>query len=149
MEQCSLALVYFYTRMRKRYATLVIASLVLFPCTMAFAGLHQPFPVARSALLDSLLQYDELHADSTVAKGENVRLVSSALAVLLGPFGAHRLYLGTNTKVALVYGLTLGGFGILAVLDLGHLLLTKDLTPYRNNGKVFMWGKGAAAPTPP
>lgn len=98
---------------------------------------------------EELLTMEWQTADSLPPKGESTRLISSALAVLLGPFGAHRLYLGTNTRVAVVYGLTFGGFGVLAMLDLGHLLLTKDLAPYRNNDQVFMWGKGATAPTPP
>jgi hypothetical protein len=79
---------------------------------------------------------------------ENTRLVSSGLAVLLGPFGAHRLYLGTTPKVAVIYGVTFGGFGLLPLIDLGHLLFTKDLGPYQDNDRVFMWGK-AAKPTPP
>ena len=53
--------------------------------------------------------------------------------MLLGPFGAHRLYFGTTPKVAIIYGVTFGGFGILVLLDLGHLLFTKDLKSYRNN----------------
>jgi TM2 domain-containing membrane protein YozV len=80
------------------------------------------------------------------APRENTRLVGSALAVFLGPFGAHRLYLGTNTKVAIIYGLTFGGFGLLPLLDLGHLLFTRDLTPYKGNTRVFMWSR---TPTPP
>jgi TM2 domain-containing membrane protein YozV len=80
--------------------------------------------------------------------GENARLISSSLAVFLGAFGAHRLYLGTTPKVAVAYGVTFGGFGILAMLDLGHLLFTKDLDPYRNNDRVFMWGKTKAREDP-
>jgi TM2 domain-containing membrane protein YozV len=87
--------------------------------------------------------------DSSRVKGENTRLVSSLLTVLLGPFGAHRLYLGTTPKVVVIYGVTFGGFGVLALLDLGHILFTKDLDPYKNNDRVFMWGRGASAPTPP
>ena len=74
--------------------------------------------------------------------------MSSGLALLLGPFGAHRLYLGTTPKVAIIYGITFGGFGILALIDLGHLLFTKDLDAYRNSDRVFMWNT-PPAPTPP
>ena len=80
--------------------------------------------------------------------GENERLVSSGLAVLLGPFGAHRIYLGTTPKVAILYGVTFGGFGVLVLLDLGHLLFTKDLAPYRNNDRIMMWGKPKEMVTP-
>ncbi len=73
--------------------------------------------------------------------GENKRLVASALTIALGPFGAHRLYLGTEPEVPVAYTLTLGGgLGILPVIDLGHILFTKDLSRYENNVHVFMWG---------
>lgn len=73
---------------------------------------------------------------------ENTRLVAIALTLALGPFGAHRIYLGTNVKVPLFYTLTLGGgLGILPVLDLLHIIFTKDLSPYFNNDKIFMWGQ--------
>ncbi|MEO8590165.1 MAG: TM2 domain-containing protein [Flavobacteriales bacterium] len=100
-------------------------------------------------VLDSLQA--EVWAIDTVGppRGENPRLISSALAVLLGPFGAHRLYLGTTPKVAIIYGITFGGFGILAVVDLGHLLFTKDLDRYRNSDRVFMWSKAPEGITPP
>ncbi|MFZ1688983.1 MAG: TM2 domain-containing protein [Flavobacteriales bacterium] len=73
---------------------------------------------------------------------ENERLTSVLLAIALGPFGGHRLYLGTGAKVPIIYTLTLGGgFGVLPTMDLVHLLLKKDLEPYRNNTQVFMWAK--------
>ncbi len=100
----------------------------------------------EQALLDSL-EAEGWYPD-TVAVGENQRLISSGLALLLGPFGAHRLYLGTTPKVAIIYGVTFGGFGILALLDLGHLLFSKDLEAYRNNDRVFMWTR-RKEPTPP
>ena len=72
------------------------------------------------------------------------------LAIVLGPFGAHRLYLGTSPKVAVIYGLTFGGFGILPLIDLGHLLFAKDLERFRNNDQLLMWrAPREAAVTPP
>lgn len=125
---------------------LLCASLAL---TAKGAGPH--LPVALSEM--DMKAWEDLLAapDSAQAKGENTRLVSAALTVLLGPFGAHRLYLGTTPKVAVVYGITFGGFGLLALLDLGHILFTKDLAPYRNNDRVFMWSGDGPAPelTPP
>jgi TM2 domain-containing membrane protein YozV len=88
--------------------------------------------------------------DSSVTGRENTRLVAGALAAVLGPFGAHRLYLGTTPKVAIIYGLTFGGFGVLALIDLGHIIFAKDTGHYRNNGQVIMWSeRHAAAVTPP
>lgn len=75
------------------------------------------------------------------AKAENQKLTAILLTIALGPFGAHRLYLGTDFKVPIVYTLTLGGgLGILPAIDLIILLLNKDISPYQHNTKVFMWG---------
>jgi TM2 domain-containing membrane protein YozV len=124
-----------------------VALLVLIALTgsVRAAGPFDP-SVREIAWLDSALAAewtpDTLHT-------EDPRLIASALTVLLGPFGAHRLYLGTTPKVAVIYGITFGGFGVLALLDLGHLLFTKDLAPYRNNDRVFMWGGPKGEATPP
>lgn len=81
---------------------------------------------------------------------EPERLVAAVLAVTLGPFGAHRLYFGTGAKVPIIYGLTFGGFGVLVVIDLAHILFTKDLAQYKRNSNVFMWAKPTnTATTPP
>lgn len=87
-------------------------------------------------------------ADTIEVVVEDQRLVGSALALLLGPFGAHRIYLGTTPKVAIIYGLTFGGFGVLPLIDLGHLLFTKDLGPYQHNDRVIMWGQPKEQLTP-
>lgn len=126
-----------------------ILLLTLLLSMVAYSHASGPFqerPIIDQAFLDSLLA--EGWAPDTVAHGENSRLISTGLAILLGPFGAHRLYLGTTPKVAIIYGVTFGGFGILALLDLGHLLFSKDLQPYRNNDRVFMWSRPKEA-TPP
>lgn len=82
---------------------------------------------------------------------EPTRLVAAALAVTLGPFGVHRLYLGTNAKVPIFYGLTFGGFGVLVLIDLAHILFTKDLAPFQHNDQVLMWAAKTAdeRATPP
>ncbi|MCC6839787.1 MAG: TM2 domain-containing protein [Flavobacteriales bacterium] len=80
---------------------------------------------------------------SSSATQEPKRLVAATLAVTLGAFGAHRLYLGTDAKVPVVYGLTFGGFGVLVLIDLAHILFTKDLQAYQANNQVFMWATGS------
>ncbi len=86
--------------------------------------------------------------DSVEVLVEDQRLVGSALALFLGPFGAHRIYLGTTPRVAIIYGLTFGGFGVLPLIDLGHLLFSKNLEQYRNSDKLIMWGKPREQLTP-
>lgn len=71
---------------------------------------------------------------------ENKRAVAATLTILLGPFGGHRLYFGTKPIVPIIYVATLGGgFFILPLIDLGHILFTKDLSRYENTDRVFMW----------
>lgn len=89
-------------------------------------------------------------ADSVSDGKENTRAVAGVLAAVLGPFGAHRLYLGTTPKVAIAYGLTFGAFGVLPLIDLGHILFSADTDRFRNNGKILMWsGKAGDTVTPP
>lgn len=67
---------------------------------------------------------------------------TAILAVLLGPFGVHRLYLGTDAKVPVIYTITLGGgFGILPIIDMITVLTSKDVTRYEDNDRVIMWNQ--------
>lgn len=71
---------------------------------------------------------------------ENKRLTAFAFAILLGPFGVHRLYLGTQPVVPIAYVLTLGGgLGIVPLIDAGIILFTKDLSKLENNTRFFLW----------
>lgn len=119
---------------------LLILSLITVGSSVRASGPYRAMNAVELNLLDSLTEQYDLSIEDGPKK-ENARLISSSLAVLLGLFGAHRLYLGTTTKVAIIYGITFGGFGILATIDLFHLLFTKDLDAYRNSDKVFMWVK--------
>ncbi|MDG2332294.1 MAG: TM2 domain-containing protein [Flavobacteriales bacterium] len=65
--------------------------------------------------------------------------IAALFAVTLGPFGVHRMYLGTSEMVPLFYSLTLGGLMILPFVDLCCILFTKDIEVYKNNHKVIMW----------
>ena len=46
----------------------------------------------------------ELIPEDSLKGKEPERLVAAGLAVLVGPFGAHRLYFGTKAKVPIIYG---------------------------------------------
>ena len=70
----------------------------------------------------------------------NHKLNAILLAVALGPFGVHRLYLGTHPRVPVIYTLTLGGgLGILPLTDIIAIIATKDIEKFINNDKVIMW----------
>ncbi len=71
---------------------------------------------------------------------ENKRITAFGLAVFLGHFGVHRLYLGTPPVIPISYVLTLGGgLGIIPAIDAIMILTTKDLEKFENNSKFFMW----------
>lgn len=89
----------------------------------------------------------ELQADNTATENSQFkpkfkRLKAALLAIFLGHFGVHRIYLGTSPNVPIVYSLTLGGgLGLLPLADLIFILTTKDLDAFTDNDKVFMWLK--------
>jgi TM2 domain-containing membrane protein YozV len=72
---------------------------------------------------------------------ENTKLIAALLALTLGPFGVHRMYLGTELRVPVFYTLTLGGgLGILPLIDFFYIILSKDEGVLNENGNIFMWG---------
>ncbi|MFN0030932.1 MAG: TM2 domain-containing protein [Flavobacteriales bacterium] len=72
-------------------------------------------------------------------QNENPRLVAIALDATLGMLGVHRLYLGTDLKVPILYTITAGGGCVLWLVDLGLLIFSKDIEKYYNNPRIFMW----------
>jgi TM2 domain-containing membrane protein YozV len=70
----------------------------------------------------------------------NPKLTAIGLIILLGPFGAHRLYLGTAPRVPVFYTVSLGGgLGLLPLTDLVAIMTTKDISNFYNNDKFIMW----------
>lgn len=68
------------------------------------------------------------------------KIAAILFAIALGPFGVHRLYLGTGPKVPVVYTITLGGgLGILPLTDIVAIIITRDFEKYVDNPKVVMW----------
>lgn len=79
------------------------------------------------------------HAFITQDKNPAVAFI---LAWALGYLGIHRAYLGTSTGTIVAYILTLGGCGIVALIDWVVLLLAlieDDISKYVDNPKFFMW----------
>ena len=98
----------------------------------------------QSNVQDGLANYkaSKLALKYHAAFKENKRLTAAMLTFALGMLGIHRLYLGTKPWIPAVYLLTFGGgFLILPLIDLGVILLSKDISPYEHNDKVLMWVK--------
>ncbi|PCJ24683.1 MAG: hypothetical protein COA97_09255 [Flavobacteriales bacterium] len=61
--------------------------------------------------------------------------------LLTGIFGGHRIYFGTHHRTPIIYAITFGGLGILPLIDLIHIVFTKDLSRYEHKSQIIMWGK--------
>jgi TM2 domain-containing membrane protein YozV len=72
---------------------------------------------------------------------ENARIIAIGLTASLGVFGVHRMYMGTDPKVPVFYTLSMGGGGILWLVDLSLLIYHRDISPYIDNPHMFMWTK--------
>ncbi len=107
--------------------TLIIRPFIIFMLVLTCAGARASSP------------YKGLRHWSK--RPDNVRGVAIALDCTLGFFGVHRMYLGTDPKVPVFYTLSMGGGGLLWLVDLGILIAHKDVTPYMNNPHMFMWAK--------
>lgn len=71
-----------------------------------------------------------------------MKATAVALAVTLGVFGVHRMYLGTSPRIPITYTLTLGGgFFILPAIDIVYILMAKIPDQLTNNNSIFMWNK--------
>jgi TM2 domain-containing membrane protein YozV len=70
------------------------------------------------------------------------RLVALLLCIFLGPFGAHRFYVGKiGTGVLML--LTIGGLGIWALID--HILIATGTLRDKEGRRVYRWMEPAPA----
>lgn len=67
------------------------------------------------------------------------KLTAVAFSLLLGHFGGHRLYLGTDEKIPIMYTVTLGGGLILPFIDTIFIIVSKDLSKFEDNENFFIW----------
>jgi hypothetical protein len=77
-----------------------------------------------------------------IDKSEKITAAVLAFPLPFGIVGLHRIYFGTKPYVPVAYIATLGGcFGILPLVDFFEIIFEKDLSPFENNPRVFMWAK--------
>ena len=58
--------------------------------------------------------------------------------VFTGFLGGHRIYLGTHQRTPIIYSVTLGGLGILPLIDLIQIIFTKDLSKFEYRPQIIM-----------
>jgi|SRR5690554_4743844 len=123
---------------------LLIVIIIGSTCATTF-GRQVDFFVSTDSTEDVFTANYEASSDNTKVadnsfKPKFKRLKAALLALFLGHFGVHRIYLGTSPNVPIVYSLTLGGgLGLLPLADFIFILTTKDLEAFAENDKVFMW----------
>ncbi|MBI2271618.1 MAG: TM2 domain-containing protein [Bacteroidetes bacterium] len=77
-----------------------------------------------------------------IEKSGKITAAVMAFPVPFGIVGLHRIYLGTDPYVPVVYIATVGGcFGILPLIDFFVIVFEKDTGQYLNNPRVFMWAR--------
>lgn len=111
--------------------------LLLFFCLFSFilrANLVKFIQPQDSVVVDSF------QVSSELPKRKHVRAKAIVFTILTGPLGGHRVYLGTRPGAPIIYAVTLGGFGILPLVDLAHLIFKKDISQFEQNQKIIMWG---------
>lgn len=130
---------------------------LLFGKILLFSGLLLSCPGASAQASDSLTTDSisiasitepvikdpsaQVPDDRPVVKPKR-RLVAALLCLALGPFGMHRLYLGTKPHVAAAYTLTLGGgIGLVPLIDFFFIVFDPNLYKYKDNNKFIMWLK--------
>lgn len=93
---------------------------------------------------------DSAKIHSTMAKdtsyGENQKLIAAILAfpVPFGMLGMHRIYLGCEPYVPIVYTVSAGGgCGIIPLIDFIYIIAADEqqLREFKENRGVFMWPK--------
>jgi hypothetical protein len=88
------------------------------------------------------LQLKELAADTNaISKVKFKRGKAILFTVFTGLLGGHRIYLGTHQRTPILYSITLGGLGILPLIDLVNIIFTKDLSKFEGVPQIIMWGR--------
>jgi len=129
--------------MLKRVLLFILFSSIFFPVFSQRDSCSVICPKGLDAALEGEkipLIYIFYENQITATKKEHPRITAAILCITLGPFGAHRLYLGTKPIVPASYTLTLGGgIGLLPLIDLFLITFSKDISRYKNNPHFFMW----------
>ncbi len=133
----------------KKLFTLLLLGFLIIPLT-ATAGNYKidqnkidaSFASASEMSLLSTFDLNAFQGTGQVLE-EKDPVMAFVLASVLGYLGIHRLYLGTEPVVVILYIVTAGGFGIITLIDWIQLLLVlldeKDMGPYIDNPNFIMW----------
>ena len=126
--------------MRIRFFLFLFFSLVIFDSSNA----NESFELNIEDY-QVIVEYNENNFasnDSTVTSSVKFKRGKALLfTIFTGFLGGHRIYLGTHHRTPILYSVTLGGLGILPLVDLIHIIFTKDLSIFEYRSQIIMWGK--------
>ena len=88
-----------------------------------------------------VLQNDSVLVNDVTKKVKFQRGKAIIFTIFTGLLGGHRIYLGTHQRTPIIYAVTLGGLGILPLIDLVEIIFTKDLSKFEYRPQIIMWGK--------
>ena len=118
---------------------------------MAFCGSMKADVVLKIEVNDSLSAVQIITSDQIIGSwADSTQVVRPVkfkrgkaiiFTVLTGLLGGHRIYLGTHHRTPIIYSITLGGLGILPLVDLVNLIFTKDISRFEHKSQIIMWGK--------
>jgi TM2 domain-containing membrane protein YozV len=138
----------------KHLVLVFVLALCVFSAKQVSASSYSVNEKSVDRLFDKAIETSMLSATSTdlstgisgfpstaMAGQQKDAVVAIVLDFFLGGLGIHRFYLGTELLTGLGYILTCGGiFGIVPLIDFVVLIINnKDIGPYVNNPKFFMW----------
>jgi len=125
-----------------KYLILIFFFSICYSSLASFPAQNLHINQAQTENFDSIY-FSTILSDSSQPKSLfKTKLIAITLAITLGYFGVHRLYLGTKPIVPIAYTLTIGGGGfILPLIDIFYIISAKDINQIINNDFVFMWNK--------
>lgn len=92
-------------------------------------------------IIEAQLEFEKLAVDKSKNRVKFKRGKAILLTVFTGFLGGHRIYLGTHQRTPVLYSITLGGLGILPLIDLINITFTKDLQKFEGVPQIIMWGR--------
>ncbi|MFO7998419.1 MAG: TM2 domain-containing protein [Bacteroidales bacterium] len=136
----------------KKILALILTAFFGLATTNAETGMYRPDQAAIDQMFAGAVQAD-FQAESAMVpyaatsghsyiQSDKNPAVAFILAWAVGYLGIHRAYLGTSTGTIIAYILTLGGCGVVYVIDWVMLLIglvDDDISKYVDNPSFFMW----------
>jgi TM2 domain-containing membrane protein YozV len=138
---------FIFDDMRKAIVLIVMIAFGIITCRAESCVLPENTTAGMqtvSLVMDST-QIIEVVVNDT-GRGENQKLIAAILAfpVPFGMLGMHRIYLGCEPYVPIVYVVSAGGgCGIIPLIDFIYIIAADEqqLREFKENRGVFMWPK--------